>query len=334
MTTSNRRSFDMHRFTFLVVFAAGLFAAAPAHAETPDVSWADSAAALVPAGYVAGSPTKTDLTTMTGYLAAFRAGADDPKTPGSAFDWGHTLIVKLEGKPGALKAVSGELRERTPESEVELRARAREISAAADEADYLKIHRDIAAGATSLPAGTVPCDIRGWSEDKDPAGLNVRAEPSAQAKVLGKLPPPFKFKARNKSENTPDGGWLTEFHIVGVKDGWFLIEGAAPPGKAYEDESVYPKNPPKPYAGRGWIAGNKIGAQYANGDTRMGGLFQAPHVDAKWTPAKNGFGSEISADGGPKRILACSGTWALVESHDGVRGWWRRLCSSQVTNCS
>ena len=24
----------------------------------------------------------------------------------------------------------------------------------------------------------------------------------------------------------------------------------------------------------------------------------------------------------------------LVESHDGVRGWWRALCSSQVTNCS
>ncbi len=271
---------------------------------------------------------------MTGYLAAFRAGADDPKTPGNAFDWDHTFVVRLDGTAGTLKAVSGELRERTPESEAELRARQREISAAADEADYLRIHRDIAAGSAALPAGTVPCAMQGWSEDKDPAGLNVRAEPSAQAKVHGKLPPPFKFRARNKSENTPDGGWLTEFRIIGFQNGWFLIEGAAPPGKRYEHESVYPKNPPKPYAGRGWVAGNKAGAQYVNGDTRMGGLFQAPHVDAKWTPAKNGFGSEISADGGPKRVLACSGTWALVESHDGVRGWWRRLCSSQVTNCS
>jgi hypothetical protein len=66
----------------------------------------------------------------------------------------------------------------------------------------------------------------------------------------------------------------------------------------------------------------------------MGGLFQAPHADAKWTPAKGEGGSPISADGGPKRVLACSGYWALVESHDNVRGWWRRLCSSQVTNCS
>jgi hypothetical protein len=314
------------------VFLLALSTAAWANPD--DTSWAESAAAFVPADFVAGSPYKTDLATMTGYLAAFRAGADDPKTPGSAFDWGHVLVVKLEGQAGALKAVSGELRERSAESEAELRARPRELSASADEADYLEIHRKLQAGAASLPAGTIPCGIRGWSKDEDPNGLNVRAEPNAQAKVLGKLPPPYKFKARDKSENTPDGGWLTEFRIIGFKDGWFLIEGAEPPGRRYEDERVYPKTAPKPYAGRGWIAGNKVGAQYANGDTRMGGLFQAPHVDAKWTPAKNSFGDRIGADGGPRRVLACSGTWALVESHDGIRGWWRRLCSSQVTNCS
>jgi hypothetical protein len=288
----------------------------------------------VPAGFVAGAPYKTDAATMTGYLAAFRAGSDDPKTPGSAFDWGHVLVVNLEGQPGALKALSGELRQRTPEAEAELRARPRELSSSADEADYLKIHADLQTAAASLPAGTMPCNIHGWSNDKDLSGLNVRAEPNAQAKVLGKLPPPFKFRARNKSENTPDGGWLTEFRIIGFKDGWFLIEGAEPPGKAYELESVYPKTAPRPYAGRGWVAGNKVGANYANGDTRMGGLFQAPHVDAKWTPARNSFGDKIGADNGPKRVLACSGTWALVESHDGVRGWWRGLCSNQVTNCS
>ena len=68
-------------------------------AEPADTSWAESAAALVPKRFVAGAPTRTDLATMTGYLAAFRAGADDPKTPGSAFDWGHSFIVKLEANP-------------------------------------------------------------------------------------------------------------------------------------------------------------------------------------------------------------------------------------------
>jgi hypothetical protein len=74
----------MQRFLLSVV----LLAAAPStlFAEEADTSWTASAAALVPAGYVAGSPIKTDLATMTAYLAAFRAGVDDPKTPGSAFD--------------------------------------------------------------------------------------------------------------------------------------------------------------------------------------------------------------------------------------------------------
>jgi len=125
-------------------------------------------------------------------------------------------------------------------------------------------------------------------------------------------------------------GW-----IAGVKDRTqFLIEGARPPGKDYEDDKRYPRNAPKPYAGRGWVASNKVGAAYANGATRMGGLFQAPFVDAKWMPARRELGDPIDTDGSPKRIFACSGLWGLVESEDGVRGWWRSLCSNQVTNCS
>src|SRR5262249_15095440 len=152
---------------------------------------------------------------------------------------------------------------------------------------------------------------------------NVRAAPSAQAKILGTLPPPYKFKA--KGNNVPEGGWLTEFTIIGYRDGWFLIEGAEPPGQDYEDARVYPKNHPRPYSGRGWVARNKVGANFANGQTRTGGLFQAPNTDARWTPV-----DRIDADGSPDRILACSGVWALVEKN-GVRGWWRHLCSNQVT---
>ena len=72
----------------------------------------------------------------------------------------------------------------------------------------------------------------------------------------------------------------------------------------------------------------------ANGGTRMGGLFQAPFTDAKWTQAARKLGGPLDTDGGPKRLLACSGYWGLVESEDGIRGWWRGLCSNQVTNCS
>lgn len=321
----------MLRLAALLMLLATSVAAQTAPQPRAEPEWYDSAIAFIPDGYVAGASfhiDNTDAKAPTGYIAVYPKGANDPKTPASAFDAGHMLVATLTRTDGKLKAASGELRPRDPSLSSNI---PREISAARDEGDYATLHAELRTKAKSLPDGTMPCDLHGWSDDKDPKGLNVRAEPTVKSKVLGTLPPPYKFKS--KSENFPASGWLTEFSILGFKDGWFLIEGAQPPGKDYEGES-YPRHHPKPYAGRGWIAANKVGAQYANGDTRMGGLYQAPHLDAKWTPARNELGGEISADGGPKKILACSGFWALVESHDGVRGWWRRLCSSQVTNCS
>jgi hypothetical protein len=185
---------------------------------------------------------------------------------------------------------------------------------------------------SKLPGGVQACDVGAWSVDTDRHGLNVRAEPSVRSRILGTLPPPFRFTAA--SEAAPNEGYRTEFRIVGFKDGWFLIEGATPPGKRYLDDGEYPRRHPHPFAGRGFVPAGMVGAQYANGGTRMGGLFAKPREDAPWMPAKNEAGDPISVDGGPKRILGCSGSWAHVESHDGVRGWWRGLCSNQVTNCS
>jgi hypothetical protein len=300
-----------------------------AWAGTAAASWIDGVGPLLPQGYVAGTASQTDLLTMTGTLAVFPASANDPKTPGNAFDPGHVLVVKLEQRGDALVGTSATLRPRQADDRLR-RDRADDETSSEDLLQqFEEMNREIAAKAATLPAGTVPCDLGAWSTDRDPKGLNVRAEPSAKARILGTLPPPFRFRAKNRSENTPDTGWLTEFRIIGYKDGWFLIEGAKPPGQDYEDEKVYPRNHPRPYPGRGWVHGTKVGASFANGATRQNGLFQAPHIDAKWTPA--------DADGGgfgPKRILACSGLWGLVESRDGVTGWWRSLCSNQVTNCS
>lgn len=187
------------------------------------------------------------------------------------------------------------------------------------------------ARAGGLPPGTEPCEQEAWSTDTDPRGLNVRAEPSAGARVLGTLPPPFRYRSGAEG---PDGGYRAEFRIVGYRDGWFLIEGAEPPGRRYEDEAGYPRRHPKAYAGRGWVAASMVGAQYANGGTRMGGLFAEPREDSSWTLARDRLGEPISVDGGPRRILSCKGDWVLVESHDGARGWWRGLCANQVTNCS
>ena len=309
----------MHKITLLSIAAlASLTGAAIAQTPEPEPAWRKSALALVPAGYIAGDAYRTDEAAQTGYLAIYPANANDPKSSFSVLAPRQALVVKLAKGDGGLRALSAELKPRAGDG---------------DDEDFMKLHAELTQKRAALPSGTEPCDLGAWSEDRDPNGLNVRAEPSVKARVLGTLPPPYRLKMGG-SENTPEGGWLTEFRIIGFKDGWFLIEGATPPGKEYEDEKKYPRNAPKPYAGRGWVAANKVGASYANGGTRMGGLFQAPFTDAKWTQAARKLGGPLDTDGGPKRILACSGHWGLVESEDGVHGWWRSLCSNQVTNCS
>lgn len=321
----------MHKLVLISIAALTSLAGAAAQTPEPESAWRKSALALLPAGYIAGDAYRTDEAAMTGYLTVYPANASDPKSRGSVFAARQVLVVKLAKSDGALRASSAELRPRVDPT------RGNRGTAMTDpdgeERQYEKLNAELAAARTKLPEGTEPCSLGAWSEDRDPKGLNVRAEPSVKARVLGTLPPPYRLKMGG-SENTPEGGWLTEFRIIGFKDGWFLIEDATPPGKKYEDEEKYPRNAPNPYSGRGWVAANKVGANYANGATRMGGLFQAPFADAQWMPAQRKLGGTLDTDGGPKRLLACSGHWGLVESEDGVRGWWRAMCSDQVTNCS
>ncbi len=283
--------------------------------------WYASALKFVPPGYVAGYAVRAD--DKLGVFPIFRAGSDDPKTPASAFERWQVLAIDLkDGIP-----VSATLRPRKPDDANQNRTAAEAETAK----EFEEMNTKVEARGRELPSGTVPCDLGGYSNDPDPKGLNVRAEPSTQSRVLGTLPP--RFKIRGGGEAAPPEGYATEFKIIGFKDGWFLIEGALPPGKEYESTRGYPKNAPKPYAGRGWVAGNKVSANFANGQTRMGGLFQAPHVDASWTRVVDRHDNEIGPDSSPDRIMACSGIWALVEKN-GKRGWWRSLCSNQVTNCS
>jgi len=286
-------------------------------------SWVESALKFVPVGFVAGYVTRADKT--IGILPIFPVNADDPKTPGSAFDRGQVLVLQLRSNGEVVEVTSATVRPREPS----------DIDAPHDTmADHMTMFEDeyraIADRAATLPAGAEPCNLGAYSIDRDPMGLNVRAEPSVKARVLGTLPPPFKV--RKSDADGPKDGWRTEFTIIGFKDGWFLIEGAKPPGKEYESEG-WPLKYPKVYTGRGWVAASKVGANFANGATRHGGLFQAPDIDARWTRVTDRHGNELGADNSPDRILTCSGLWALVEKN-GLRGWWRHLCSNQVTNCS
>nr|WP_245266560.1 hypothetical protein [Bradyrhizobium sp. WSM1743] len=175
-----------------------------ARADDSEPAWRASALALVPSGYVAGTAYRT--AGATGYLAVYPATSNDPKTPASAFAVRQALVVTLTAD--GTRATSAELRPRT------------EPDPDNDDNDFARLHAELAAKRATLPDGTEPCGLGAWSIDKDPSGLNVRAEPSVKARVLGTLPPPYRLKLGG-AENTPEGGWLTEFRIVGFRDGWF-----------------------------------------------------------------------------------------------------------------
>ena len=238
----------MHRFLAAalasIVASSALAQPEPTRAP-PQPSWVEGALKFVPAGFVAGYVIRADET--TGILPIFPANADDPNTPGSAFDRGQVMVVQLRRSGEAIEAVSASVRSREPS----------DIDAPHDTtADHMKqfedTNRALADKAATLPAGTVPCDFGAYSIDRDPKGLNVRAEPSVKARVLGTLPPPFKVRRSDADE--PDDGYRTEFTIIGFKDGWFLIEGATPPGKRYEREGrplKYPKVLHRARLGRG-----------------------------------------------------------------------------------
>ena len=96
-----------------------------------------------------------------------------------------------------------------------------------------------------LPPGVSECNFPALSHDPDPAGLNLHEAPDSNARIVGRLPPP---------SDLGDGETkvLAEVQVVGFEKGWFLVE--AGPYNA----SDLPAHGPKPYTGRGWVAGNML----------------------------------------------------------------------------
>ncbi len=176
-----------------------------------------------------------------------------------------------------------------------------------------------------LPAGTVECNFGAFSGDPDPAGLNVRAEPDANARILGRLPPPIKFG--------PADRFFSGALVIGYRKGWFLIE------RGYT-EDLGGKSQPKfaPYRGRGWVAANLLTMQPARPPLKRAPSEDSGNVALLANPQ----------DTLARRILACSGDWVQVEIKlspndkplmktdaplGAVRGWADGACASQKTTC-
>lgn len=181
-----------------------------------------------------------------------------------------------------------------------------------------------------IPSAETACALEGWAVDRDPRGLNVRAAPSARARVLGTLPP------LSVGEDRADFG--VPFRITASRGGWLRIEGA-------QDDPARSGEPARPtYAGRGWISGGfvRFKVQSAHGH-------RAADADSERIVD---LGDDALTDvAALTRVLACSGAWALVEfvqekRRDPVtqalrdatdrtprRAWFRGICANQETTC-
>ena len=180
------------------------------------------------------------------------------------------------------------------------------------------------AKARPLPPGVGACDFSALANDHTPEGLNVRAEPRADSAILGRL---------LVIENGYHEKIAADVHVIGVRNGWFLIEDAG-----YGDYDL-PKKLPPVYAGRGWVSGKLLTTQL-----RMMTLKAAPDENAADVV-------EMVDYYGVTAILDCKGDWLLIETplstkdytlkpkllsngpSGTVRGWTRRPCTSQRTTC-
>jgi hypothetical protein len=185
-----------------------------------------------------------------------------------------------------------------------------------------------------LPTGITECKFSAFSKDRDPAGLNVRADPDGNARILGRLP------TSNDPEIFPQTYSTFGADVIGYKKGWFLIE--------HGFEAVWSaKRPKEPlYTGRGWVAANLMTTQLLREKLKLTPDGASP--DALDLKDIKGEGPDDCCFLTPRRILGCSGDWVHVEIglHPGekalaktnapagaVSGWADGTCASQTTPC-
>jgi hypothetical protein len=174
------------------------------------------------------------------------------------------------------------------------------------------------AGSAQPVQGATACAISGWSNDPDPAGLNVRAAPSKDARVVARIPP-----SRAQAGDT----YAAEFDIVASRDGWLLIRNArfADYGGGKGDRIVFP--------GPGWVFADKVRFLINDIDLRGRPSAQSPIV-ARLSTADGASGPDSAVI---DHVYGCAGAFADVAVHmsgkPSTRGWATRICSNQVTTC-
>jgi len=185
-----------------------------------------------------------------------------------------------------------------------------------------------------LPAGVTECNFGALSNDPDPAGLNVREAPDRNAHIIGHVQTPTYLGRGTKV--------LAGVQVIGYKKGWFLVELGP------YDPADLPPHGPKPYTGRGWVAGNMLTTELLRDMLKQEPSEKAADVINLQVDDDSGGNVSNPQIVKMRRILACSGDWVHVEialvkgmkpllktdaSPSAVRGWSNGTCTSQLTTC-
>ncbi|QPF74729.1 SH3 domain-containing protein [Roseateles sp. DAIF2] len=199
------------------------------------------------------------------------------------------------------------------------------------------------AGATQASDGRPPepssCQFTAFVEETDPAGLNVRAAPSASAKVLGTLPPVWSDRSGLRVR--------ARVSVTASAKGWFKIRDAV-------DDDMLTGQPPRPtYQGEGWVSGRKLVVKSQANIGRTGPVASAPEA----VRLKDDLLFDGDAAIAAGRLVDCRGDWAQVEYEEarfsaGLRSllitapavradvrkgrfrvWLDRICGIQETSC-
>jgi hypothetical protein len=159
--------------------------------------------------------------------------------------------------------------------------------------------------APVAPGATVACDVTLNVTDPDPKGLNVRAAPSTQGKIVAVL--------------KPDGEW-TSVHVTGQQGEWLSIDHAETIDDNAKDGSRTVLDKP------GWVHISKLG---------ISELFTGSGTVLREKPAADGKAllRIKDEDSVPTPLLACSGKYIKVR-HGKVEGWTNTWCNNERTTCS
>lgn len=291
-----------------------------AAADAANPGWREAAERALPAGWTLGRLYRVEDAAGKAFFAAFPQGGDRPWAPGNAFDAGKTIEVGLETRDHR-QAVA-----------TRVYARPADDHAGSEDEQALLMAQLQASARADGAHGIMPCQIRGWALNEGSSGTAVRKNPADTAPIAGWLAPLF---VSLDTDESAINGFRVEFDITGYKDGWFRIANASAPGARYGAE--VPRSHPRTYAGTGWVHVTDVTGAYGETQMPVRQLLEYPHVDARaLSPGINSSddSGNLSIDGTLVRLHACSANWALTTSRDGQRGWWRGVCSNQVTNCS